>query len=189
MFDSLRGRFLIAGPRLRDPNFFKSVVLIVEHGPDGAMGLVVNHPSSDTVANALQEHFDLPETQELVYVGGPVEPSALFVVHNSAKLDPTEMPVVPGVYMGSSAEVFQEILAASLHKDDEDLIYRVYGGCAGWGPNQLESELERGDWLTLDADAKYVYADDPYLVWEQLITKTYKTRRMFPQKCEHPEWN
>ncbi|MCH7689208.1 MAG: YqgE/AlgH family protein, partial [Planctomycetes bacterium] len=62
MCDSLRGQYLIAGKQLRDPNFFKTVVLIVEHGEDGAMGLVVNRPSSVTVGHALSEHFKLPET-------------------------------------------------------------------------------------------------------------------------------
>ena len=189
MTESLRGQFLIAGPRLRDENFFKSVVLIVEHGPDGAMGLVVNHPSSDTVAHALQGHFDLPETQELVFIGGPVEPNALFVVHNSASLDPTEMPVVDDVYMGSSADVFQEILSAHSNSNGDELVYRVYGGCAGWGPGQLEDELDRGDWLVTEAAAQHVYAEDPYQVWEELITKSFQTRRLFPQNCEHPEWN
>lgn len=188
MTESLRGKFLIAGPRLRDENFFKSVVLIVEHGEEGAMGLVINQPSTITVATALQEHLDLPETQDLVYVGGPVEPGALFVVHNSAALDPEESPVIPDVFMGSNAEVFERILTASLQSGHQ-LTYRVYGGCSGWGPGQLEGELERGDWLTTEATSKYVYTRDPYSVWDQLIAKTFQTNRVHPLKCDHPEWN
>ena len=83
---SLRGQYLISGKWLRDPNFYKTVVLMVEHNAQGAMGLVVNRPSSVTVAHALSEHFNLPETDDLVYVGGPVEPSALFVLHNCEEL-------------------------------------------------------------------------------------------------------
>ncbi|TWT50024.1 hypothetical protein KOR42_37080 [Thalassoglobus neptunius] len=188
MTESLRGKFLVSGPRLRDENFFKSVVLIVEHGEEGAMGLVINHPSSVTVAHALQEHLDLPETQDLVYVGGPVEPAALFVVHNSPALDPTESPVIPDVFMGSSAEVFERILTVSMEPEHE-LVYRVYGGCSGWGPGQLEGELERGDWLTIDADSNFVYTEDPYSVWDQLIAKTFHSNRLHSTQCDHPDWN
>lgn len=186
--NSLRGKFLIAGPRLRDANFFKSVVLIVEHGPDGAMGLVINQPSQYTVSCALQGHVDFPETQDLVYVGGPVEPAALFVIHNSFELDPTEMPVIDGVYMGSSAEVFERILEASL-SHPQDLTYRVFAGCSGWGPEQLESELCRGDWYVHDASAESVFQDDPYQLWDDLIADCYSSNRLLSIDCEHPEWN
>lgn len=189
MQNSLRGHFLIAGSRLKDANFFKSVILIVEHGPDGAMGLVINHPSPVTVASALQEHVDLPESQDLVYIGGPVEPAALFVIHNSISIDPTEMPVVDGVFMGSSCEVFEEILQASSHTEDEDLRYRVFAGYSGWGPGQLEGELERGDWLTLPAEAEFVFRAEPYEVWDDLLAKSFQAKRLLPLDCEHPEWN
>lgn len=188
MSNSLRGKFLIAGAKLRDSNFFKSVVLIVEHGPEGSMGLIINHPSENTVSYALQEHLQLPETQDLVYVGGPVEPTNLFVIHNSEALDPTEMPVVEGVFMGSSSEVFVEILQASL-AEKQGLVYRVFAGCSGWGPGQLEEELERGDWFTVDADARFVFHKDPYQVWDELICRSYQTKRFFSIQCDHPEWN
>jgi putative transcriptional regulator len=188
MNNSLRGQFLVAGPKMRDPNFFKSAVLIVEHGPDGTMGLIVNHPSSFTVAHALQGYMNLPENQDLVYCGGPVEPDHLFVVHNSATLDPTEMPVVSGVFMGSSTDIFEDILQASL-EDQEGLVYRVFAGCAGWGPEQLEAELSRGDWLTISADADFIFHDDPYQIWDNLITKSYAAKRILPIDCDHPEWN
>ena len=71
----IKGQFLIAGKQMRDPNFYRSVVLMVEHGESGAMGLVVNRPSNVSGARALSEHFDLPESDQLVYVGGPVEPA------------------------------------------------------------------------------------------------------------------
>ncbi len=179
---------MVAGPKMRDPNFFKSAVLIVEHGPDGAMGLIVNQPSPVTVSHALQGHLSLPENQELVYLGGPVEPNNLFVVHNSADLDPTEMPVVGGVFMGSSSDVFEDILQASLEEQD-GLVFRVFAGCAGWGPDQLEGELSRGDWFTISADADFIFHEDPYQIWDHLIAKSYEAKRILPIDCDHPEWN
>ncbi|QDT31216.1 YqgE/AlgH family protein [Thalassoglobus polymorphus] len=188
MLNPLRGKFLVAGDQLRDPTFFKSVVLIVEHGPDGSMGLVINHPSPFTVSHALQGNFDLPENQELVYVGGPVEPEALFVVHNSSALDPSEMPIVENVYMGSSAEVFEDILQVAI-EDPQELIYRVFAGCSGWGPGQLEGELARGDWTVVPADEETVFQPDPYSIWDTLTAKAKQTRRLLPIDCDHPEWN
>ncbi|WP_437228339.1 YqgE/AlgH family protein [Planctomicrobium sp. SH661] len=188
MSESLRGQILIAGCQLRDSNFFKTAVLIVEDGPDGAMGLVINRPSAVTIAKALTGHLDLPENDDLIYMGGPVEPAALFVVHNSAHLDPEEAAVVPGVYMGSSAEVFEDIVCQC---DDtyNPVQYRVYCGCAGWGPGQLAGEMSRGDWLTIPAHPSYIFHPNPYLVWDELLAKKFRSQRILPQTCEHPEWN
>jgi len=188
MSESLRGQILIAGCQLRDVNFFKSAVLIVEDSPDGAMGLVINRPSSITIARALTGHLDLPENEDLVYMGGPVEPAALFVVHNSAELDPEEDAVGPGIYMGSSAEVFEDIVC-QCDCQEKRLKYRVYCGCAGWGPGQLEDELERGDWLTIPADPSFIFHDNPYLLWDELLAQTFRARRILSVRCDHPEWN
>lgn len=188
MSQSLRGKFLIASSKLRDPNFFKTVVLIVEHGPDGAMGLVVNRPSSVTVSHALSGHLDLPETENLVYAGGPVEPAALFILHDASELDPSESPVLPGLYVGSSADVFETIVRAGI-EDPARLRFRVYFGCAGWGPNQLEGELERSDWLTLPATLDRIFPQDPYPLWDELLAECFESNRMFPHRCDNPEWN
>jgi putative transcriptional regulator len=188
MKDSLRGCFLVAGCRLRDPNFFKTAVLLIEHGPEGAMGLVVNRPSSVTISNALAGHFSLPETDDLVYVGGPVEPAALFILHGAGDLDPDEREVLPGLYVASSAEVFEQVVR-SVAIDGADVPYRVYSGCAGWAPGQLEGELARGDWFVLPGSAEIVFHEDPYSVWDLLLAEVYRSKRLLPVHCDHPEWN
>jgi putative transcriptional regulator len=179
---------LIAGKRLRDRNFYRTVVLMVEHGADGAMGLVINRPSSVTVAHALSEHFKLPETDDLVFVGGPVEPSALFILHNSPEFDHNESPVVPGVFVGSSEQVFEQIVRSSA-EGNPDLRFRIYSGCAGWAPGQLEGELARGDWHSVPAEMQSIFDDDPYLIWDNLIAKVYESNRILPQPLGNPEWN
>jgi putative transcriptional regulator len=188
MSESLRGHCLIAGKRLRDRNFYKTVVLLVEHSSDGAMGLVINRPSSVTVAHALSEHFKLPETDDLVYVGGPVEPSALFILHNSPEFDHSESPVVPGVFVGSSEEAFEQIVRSSA-EGNPDLRFRIYSGCAGWAPGQLEGELARGDWHSLPADTETIFGHDPYTVWENMVGKVYESNRILPEPLGNPEWN
>ncbi|MEX0704812.1 MAG: YqgE/AlgH family protein [Planctomycetales bacterium] len=186
--DTLRGQFLIAGKRLRDPNFYKTVVLMVEHGAEGAMGLVVNRPSSMTVAHALSEHFDLPETDDVVYLGGPVEPSALFILHDGEFLDAGEPPVVPGLYVGSSESAFERVVRSAT-EEDSGTHFRIYSGCAGWAPGQLENELERGDWHVLPACAELTLCSDPYETWDQLLQKVHAAHRILPDAPPHPEWN
>lgn len=186
--DSLRGCFLVGGCRMRDPNFFKTAVLVIEQGDEGAMGLVINRPSSMTVSNTLNKHFSLPETDELVYVGGPVEPTALFLLHGAGELDPDEREILPGLYVASSTEVFEQVVR-SVDCDGCDIRYRVYFGCAGWAPGQLEGELARGDWFVLPGSADVVFHDDPYVVWDNLLAEVYRSKRLLPVQCDHPEWN
>lgn len=188
MSESLRGNLLVAGKRLYEPNFFKTVVLIVEHGSEGAMGLVVNRPSSVTVANALQTHFELPDTEDPVYVGGPVEPSALFILHDADKHEEDERSVVPGLFVGSSADVFEAVVK-SVADGDPEICFRIYSGCAGWAPNQLESEVKRGDWHLLPATLEAVFADDPYNLWDESLQRVYEANRILPHLVQDPEWN
>jgi len=187
MSEFLKGQFLIAGYRLRDDNFFKSVVLIVEHNDQGAMGVIVNRPSDETVSETLAGHFDLPETGDVVYLGGPVEPAALFIVHDGGVDEPDEPEIVPGIYVASSAETFEKIVRGAA--DDLPVRYRIYKGCAGWGPGQLEGEMARGDWLVNPATEEVVFDEDPYAVWEEQVNAVYSKHRLLPHPEVSPEWN
>jgi len=184
---TIRGHFLVAGPHLRDPNFFKSVVLLVEHNDEGAMGLVINRPSEMTVESALSGHFDLPCASGFVYQGGPVEQTALFILHNAQSLDPDETPILPDLFIGSCADVFEEVVSQG--SMDDSICYRVYSGCSGWGVGQLEDELSRGDWLVVRACVDHVFSDNPYEVWDALVEKVRKASRILPNHPENPEWN
>lgn len=188
MVDNLRGQFLVAVPRMRDPNFFKTVVLIVEHGSEGAMGLVVNRPSTLTVSDTLAGEIDLPDTEDLVYCGGPVEPSALFILHSDDEADSDESEVVSGVYIGGSRETFEKVVRHGYNYQGERP-FRIFMGCAGWGPGQLESEIQRGDWLIYPASSSSVFREDPYENWDQLLQEIHRGHRLFPHPNENPEWN
>lgn len=188
MADTLRGQFLIAGRSLRDENFFQSVVLIVEHGSGGAMGVVINRPSGVTVAQALKNHFELPENGEMVYVGGPVERNALFILHNDDDLDGSETPVIEGLFVGSSPDTFERVVRRIANGDDE-LKFRVYFGCAGWAPDQLEGELARNDWLICPATAARVFDVDPYNVWSMTVADYNRANPLLPGFTGNPELN
>ena len=186
--ESLKGQFLVAGKQLRDPNFFRSVVLMVEHSDSGSMGLVVNRPSNVSVARALSGHYELPENDQLVYVGGPVEPSALFVLHSAGECEENHSDVVPGIFVGSSPEVFERVIARVVDDTDE-LMFRIFAGCAGWAPGQLEGELSGGDWHLLPAEASEILPRDPYSLWDALVERIQATNRTVPPSPGNPEWN
>lgn len=188
MSQSLRAHFLIAVKGLRDQNFFKSVVLMVEDGENGSMGLVLNRPSDLTVQKVLEGHFDLPEVDDLVFTGGPVEPNALFILHNAGELDLGEKPLIPGLFVGSTAEAFQDVLRR-IAAGDSTVKFRVFQGCAGWAPHQLEGELNRGDWLTIPATAELILNDDPYTLWDQLAGLASHQLGITPITEGNPEWN
>ena len=188
MCESLRGQFLIAAKQLRDDNFYRTVVLIVEHNDEGAMGVIVNRPSSITVANALSEHFQLPETGQVVYIGGPVHPQDLIVLHDRDDLDPEDSPVVTGAHVGRNAEVFEQVMQMA-SEEDLDLRFRIYCGCAGWGPGQLEGEIARGDWFSVPASADVLFADDPMNVWDEVRCRVHREQDIVPDLPGIPEWN
>lgn len=188
MSEWLRGRCLIAGRQLTDPNFARTVVLIVEHGTHGAMGLVINRPSSIQVRHALAKHFDLPEIDDYVFVGGPVEPAALLVLHNVSELSGDDPEVAPDVYIGNSAEAFEDVVRR-VTEEDPALRFRIYSGCAGWAPGQLEGELERGDWHIARPITNIVYHEDPYAVYELMLHRVLEEREILPIPPIDPEWN
>ena len=189
MADSLRGHFLIAGPRLRDPNFFKTAVLIIEHGDDGAMGLVVNRPSSVSVANALSGHFDLPQTDDVVFVGGPVEPNALFIVHNSIELSDGECPILPGsVRRNRLRRVCRGDSTRTLRRRGRSAVPGLLRLCR-LGTRSTGGELDRGDWYTFPADMEFLFKNDPYCVWDDLLGQVHQSHRILPHTTTNPEWN
>jgi putative transcriptional regulator len=161
--DSTRGQLLIAGPGLLDPNFWRTVVLIVEHSEEGALGLVLNRPSETTVGEAVTELEDLLDVDDPLYIGGPVQPSALIVLGEFE--DPEDAALVAFEDIGVLAGGSQDDPAPVLRRG------RAFVGHAGWGPGQLDSELERGDWITEPARAQDAFSDDPGALWETVLTR------------------
>ncbi|MDA0589687.1 MAG: YqgE/AlgH family protein [Planctomycetota bacterium] len=186
--ENLRGRFLIAANHLRDSNFYKTVVLLLEHNDDGAMGLVINRPMDVSVSSALSKHFDIPDCKHFLYCGGPVEPNALLILHNSQAYDQEHSPVVPGVYVGTSPDVFDKVVDAA---DDPDstFSFQIFSGYSGWGAGQLESEIDRGDWFALPAESSFFFRPEPYEIWEDTLEAFHKSHRILPDQPDNPEWN
>lgn len=162
--DSLRGRLLIAGPRLDDPSFHRTVVLIGEHGPEGAMGVVLNRPSAVTVGEAAEPLSAIAGQDAIVFVGGPVQPSAIVVLADFADPDRAGVGVFDGIgFLPGEIESAGEL--GELHA------VRVFAGYAGWSPGQLEAELAEGAWIVEPARTADVFTDDPDALWSAVLRR------------------
>src|ERR1700758_2800029 len=162
--ESVRGQLLVAGPSLLDPNFWRTVVLIVEHNDDGALGLVLNRPSETSVGEAVPQLATLLDPQEQLFIGGPVQPSAVIVLAEFE--DPTDAALL----------AFDDVGILGTGPSEEELTAGVRGGGAflghaGGGPGQLDGELERGDWILEPAKLKDAFSTEARGLWSEVLTR------------------
>jgi len=158
-----RGRLLISEPFLPDPNFERTVVLLCEHNTDGSFGFVMNKPSALKLGEVLE---DLQSISEIVYVGGPVQQDTLHFLHRHSSID-NAVSIGEGIYWGGDFEnVVSDLDTAKLKSSD----IRFYLGYSGWGPGQLESELEQDSWIVCDYVTDTLLFDtDPAMLWRAAL--------------------
>jgi putative transcriptional regulator len=161
--ESLKGQLLVAGPSLLDPNFRRTVVLVGEHTDEGALGVVLNRASEATVEDAVPELSSLIDDEELVHVGGPVQPSAIVVVADFADPEQAGALILDSVGF-LPAEVDPDTLGELRRA-------RVFAGYAGWGPGQLDEELDEGSWIVAPALAEDVFTVDPEELWSDVLRR------------------
>jgi putative transcriptional regulator len=153
---------LISSPSLVDPNFRRTVVLMTHHDEEGAVGLVLSRPSELRIDEAVPDLGDLPYADDVVYIGGPVQPEAVVVLVDLEEPRPDAEPIVGGVaYMPPGIDVDE--LAASRA--------RVFAGYSGWGPGQLEAELEEPAWIVAPALPGDVFSTDPDELWRDVLQR------------------
>jgi putative transcriptional regulator len=162
--DSARGQLLIAGPALIDPNFWRTVVLVVEHSEEGALGLVLNRPSESTVGEASSELGELVDPHELLFIGGPVQPSAVIVVAQFEDPSDAALMAFDDVGVIGTGSSFEDV-AAGVRQS------RAFVGHAGWGPGQLDAELERDDWILEPARVEDAFSLQPRELWSTVLTR------------------
>jgi putative transcriptional regulator len=144
--ESLRGQLLIASPSLVD-YFRRTVVLVVEHTDEGALGVVLNRPSESSIAEVVPPLACFVEEDDVVYVGGPVAPETALVLGDFEEPTDAATPVVGGVGV-----VDPDRPGTALRR------LRVYAGHAGWAAGQLDGEIEQGAWIVEPADP-----EDPFV--------------------------
>jgi putative transcriptional regulator len=160
---SLKGQLLLDGGNLRGSWFHRTVVLICQHDPEGAFGLVLNRDSGKKVGEALVA--DLPsQIKELaLYVGGPVQPTAMSYLHTDDFLP--DAGVLPNLGLGHSLDDLIEL--GDSYSPSQRI--RMFAGYAGWSPGQLDDELGRKSWLTHPATLDWVFTTPPEELWRRVL--------------------
>lgn len=168
MLELSAGVLLVANPQLPDPNFDRTVVLILAHGDDGAIGVVINRPGSLLAAERFDAWLDVIEPDDNVYIGGPVNRSSVIALgrrgasggHPAGSAPRHLLPGVGVVDLDEPEEELRTVLAL-----------RLYAGCAGWAPGQLEGEIEAGGWWVVGGRPDDVWAPRPELLWRDVLRR------------------
>jgi putative transcriptional regulator len=164
--ESLRGQLLIASPKIVDPNFRRVVVYMAEHNEDGAMGVLLNRPAGTTVGEAVPDlEWLVGDGDAGVWVGGPVSPGSVIVLAEFE--DPSNAALVVDGDLGFvPAEIEdRDTFAAGVRR------VRVFAGHSGWGPGQLEAELEEDSWIVEPARRDDVFTTSPDGLWSQVLRR------------------
>ena len=157
---------LLSMPQMQDQNFERTVVLLCDHGTEGAFGLVLNRPTTTAAAEVVA--FDPPiETTQgpLLWMGGPVEPQRGWILLGESIDDEAQTEIAPGLYLSTSVELLRRIIQATPSRT------RVLTGYAGWGPGQLDDELAASAWLTVDVDAELIFDTPADEMWDRAIRR------------------
>ncbi|WP_426415421.1 YqgE/AlgH family protein [Aestuariirhabdus sp. LZHN29] len=154
---TLRNQFLIAMPHMDDPNFSDSVTYICEHNDQGAMGIVINRPTSLTLSEILSQvgiNNDKQAThrEEVICAGGPVQLERGFILHDSIQAWESTLQIAPGISLTTSRDILQ---ALAEDRGPEQIIIAL--GYAGWGAGQLETEIKENAWLTCEASTDVLF--------------------------------
>ena len=158
-----RGRLLISEPFLPDPNFERTVVLLCEHNDEGSFGFVLNKPSILKVSEVMEE---LTEMENLVYVGGPVQQDTLHFIHRNASLE-NAVEIVEKIYWGGA---FENLLILLESKQISSTDIRFFLGYSGWGPGQLDAELDQDSWIVCDyVTDQLLFDTGPDVMWRKAL--------------------
>jgi putative transcriptional regulator len=179
--ETLQGHLLIASPGLFDPNFRRTVVLVTEHTDEGAAGLVLNRPSPASVSELVPQLEELVEEEEQVWLGGPVQPNAVLVLGEF--LDPEDAAVPLFGSLGFPAlDEPEDVVPVTTRR-------RVFAGYAGWGAGQLESELERDDWIVEPALNDDAFTESPDHLWSDVLRRKGGIYELVARMPEDPSVN
>jgi putative transcriptional regulator len=164
--DPETGSLLIAAPTMADPNFARTIVLLLDSSESGALGVVLNRPTELEVADVLLPWADLVVGPGVLFQGGPVETdAALAVARVSAEDEPVGWRRVFGstglVDLDAPVEILSDAVSA----------LRIFAGYAGWGAGQLEAEIEEGAWYVVPAEPQDPFLDDPERLWSQVLRR------------------
>jgi len=165
MYATTRGMLLLATPPLDDPNFDRSVVYMMEHSGEGAVGVVLNHPTDEASIEGLERWMDLSAPPAVVFNGGPVQFDALIAIAE-----------LRGPRDDAWSAILDDLGSVDLGRDPIDVAdevgrVRVFRGYAGWAGGQLDSEIAAGAWMVFDALRDDVFHNDPEDLWRVVLRR------------------
>jgi len=172
------GSFLVARRDLPDPNFARSVVLLLRHDERASMGLVVNRRAHLELGELFPDQKSSPHGAEPVFWGGPVGTTGVLALWRARQETEAEQ-IIPGVYLVATKTLLKKKLA----EPGDPGRLRVYLGYCGWGPSQLLRELEIGAWHVMRADERLVFDPEPETLWQRLIARTELIPVQAPQRA------
>jgi putative transcriptional regulator len=185
--DDLTGRLLVATPQLGDPNFERTVVLVLDHGPDGALGVVLNRPTGLPVDEILDVWRDeaMASPPGVVFRGGPVSPDAVIGLArtDADDADGTRWRLVldgVGTVDLAVSPDEQPVTVAGI---------RMFAGYAGWSPDQLEAELSEGAWIIVDALVDDVFTTEADALWHDVLQRQGGKLALLAAYPPHPSVN
>lgn len=166
----LEGQILIAMPTMEDPRFKKTIILLCSHGEDGAMGIVLNKNMDLISFDELLEQLEIPKTpsnqDHRIHFGGPVDAERGFVLHSTDLVYDTTLMVGDNIALTATIEMLTTVASG---KGPEDCLFAL--GYSGWGPGQLEREIQENGWLVVDADHELVFGKALDGKWQTAIKK------------------
>ncbi len=186
MPDSLAGRLLVATPNIEDPNFRRTVVLLCAHEEEGAFGIVLNRPVEEPLTGMYVHAcwVDRAAEPRVFFAGGPVSGGNLFPLGASDDLPGDRWALRVGPGLG--------LVDLSVEQENLDRLFsriRVFAGCAGWAPGQLEAEIARHDWFTVDALPTDPFTPDPAELWREVLRRQGGELARFATHPDHPNVN
>jgi putative transcriptional regulator len=165
---SLAGQLLVAAPEMGDPRFRRTVILIIQHNKNGAMGIVLNRPTQEIPAAKLLKSLGIDsrgsDGKIQIFAGGPVQPQVGFVVHSAEYRRPGTIDIDGHVAVTTNPQVMRDI---ATHQGPRKSL--VAFGYAGWGTGQLEGELGHGAWFTVPEDPQLVFDFDRPQLWNEAM--------------------
>jgi putative transcriptional regulator len=159
--------FLVASPRITDPNFRETVVLIIQHSPMVSRGVIINRPLDAPLARLTPGDEAFEQVQGRVYFGGPVALPRLSFVFRAKERLKGSVRVMNDLFIADDPKLLKDILK---RKDAAGRV-RVYAGHASWGPGQLQSEIEEGGWFAARATPDFVFHENPASIWGELVER------------------
>ncbi|MDQ2696915.1 MAG: YqgE/AlgH family protein [Pseudomonadota bacterium] len=160
-----QGVLVVASPEMPDPRFWQAVILLLTHGEEGTLGLIVNRPTDIPLTEAVPDLDEAAAARHLLYFGGPVAVDTLLFLLRSDDSPAAAQHVLDNVYASGDQRILQQLLARGAPASE----LRIYVGHAGWAPGQLDAELLGGSWLLFRAPAGVVFHQDSASLWDQFM--------------------